>query len=125
MDMEEKNYEKYNHPGYVEQLKPETKYTSRKVQVDGITLYDSEASFRRNFLKKHLKNTVDVVRFSYMMGKLAVKPVIGPMIRKSLEWHYRYIHTNSVVVPIEVANPCCSPSNNLTAVNAATGGATA
>ena len=40
MDMEEKNYEKYNHPGYVEQLKPETKYTSRKVQVDGITLYD-------------------------------------------------------------------------------------
>lgn len=56
--MEEKNYEKYNHPGYVEQLKPETKYTSRKVQVDGITLYDSEASFRRNFLKKHLKNTV-------------------------------------------------------------------
>lgn len=38
-----------------------------------------------------------------MMGKLAVKPVIGPMIRKSLEWHYRYIHTNSVVVPIEVA----------------------
>lgn len=101
--MEEKNYEKYNRTGYVEQLKPETKYTSRKVQVDGITLYDSEASFRRNFLKKHLKNTVDVVRFSYMMGKLAVKPVIGPMIRKSLEWHYRYIHTNSVVVPIEVA----------------------
>ena len=42
----------------MEQLKPETKYTSRKVQVDGITLYDSEASFRRNFLKKHLKNTV-------------------------------------------------------------------
>ena len=101
--MEEKSYEKYNHPGYVEPLKPETKYTSRKVQVDGITLYDSEAAFRRNFLRKHLKNTVDVVRFSYMMGKLAVKPVIGPMIRKSLEWHYRYIHTNSVVVPIEVA----------------------
>ena len=97
--MEEKNYEKYNHPGYVEQLKPETKYTSRKVQVDGITLYDSETAFRKNFLKNHLKNTVDVVRFSYMMGKLAVKPVIGPMIRKSLEWHYRYIHTNSVVVP--------------------------
>ena len=38
-----------------------------------------------------------------MMGKLAVKPVIGSMIRKSLERHYRYIHTNSVVVPIEVA----------------------
>ena len=78
-------------------------YTSRKVEVDGITLYDSEARFRKNFLKKHLKNTVDVVRFSYMMGKLAVKPVIGPLIRKSLELHYRYIHTNSVVVPIEVA----------------------
>ena len=29
---------------------------------------------------------------------------IGPLIRKALEWHYRYIHTNSVVVPIEVAN---------------------
>ena len=79
------------------------RYTSRKVEVDGITLYDSEARFRKNFLKKHLKNTVDVVRFSYMMGQLAVKPIIGPLIRKSLELHYRYIHTNSVVVPIEVA----------------------
>ena len=79
------------------------KYTSMKVEVDGITLYDSDARFRKNFLKKHLKNTVDVVRFSYMMGQLAVKPVIGPLIRKSLELHYRYIHTNSVVVPIDVA----------------------
>lgn len=79
------------------------RYTSRKVEVDGITLYDSNAKFRSNFLKKHLKNTVDVVRFSYMMGKLAVKSIIGPLIRKALEWHYRYIHTNSVVVPIEVA----------------------
>ena len=83
--------------------KSTNRYTSRKVEVDGITLYDSDARFRANFLKKHLKNTVDVVRFSYMMGQLAVKPVIGPMIRKSLELHYRYIHTNSVVVPIEVA----------------------
>ena len=79
------------------------KYTSMKVEVDGITLYDSDARFRKNFLKKHLKNTVDVVRFSYMMGQLAVKPIIGPLIRKSLELHYRYIHTNSVVVPIDVA----------------------
>lgn len=79
------------------------RYTSRKIEVDGITLYDSDAKFRKNFLKKHMRNSVDVVRFSYMMGKLAVKPVIGPLIRKSLEWHYRYIHTNSVVVPIEVA----------------------
>lgn len=83
--------------------KPANKYTSRKIEVDGITLYDSDAKFRSDFLKKHLKNSVDTVRFSYMMGKLAVKPVIGPMIRKSLELHYRYIHTNSVVVPIEVA----------------------
>lgn len=82
---------------------PKNKYTSRKVEVDGITLYDSDAKFRKDFLKKHLKNTVDVVRFSYMMGKLAVKPVIGPIMRKTLAWHYRYIHTNSVVVPIEVA----------------------
>lgn len=84
-------------------MSTENRYTSRKVEIEGITIYDSDARFRRNFLKKHLKNTVDVVRFSYMMGQLAVKPVIGPLIRKALEWHYRYIHTNSVVVPIEVA----------------------
>ena len=84
-------------------MSTENRYTSRKVEIEGITIYDSDARFRRNFLKKHLKNTVDVVRFSYMMGKLAVKPVIGPLIRKALEWHYRYIHTNSVVVPIDVA----------------------
>ena len=81
----------------------ENRYTSRRTEIAGITIYDSDARFRKDFLKKHLHNTVDVVRFSYMMGQLAVKPVIGPMIRKSLEWHYRYIHTNSVVVPIEVA----------------------
>ena len=79
------------------------RYTTNKVELDGITLYDSSARFRKNFLKKHLRNSVDVVRFSYMMGKLAVKPVIGPLIRKGLELHYRYIHTKSVVVPIEVA----------------------
>ena len=39
-----------------------------------------------------------------MLSKFApVKPIIGPLIRKSLELHYRYIHTNSVVVPIDVA----------------------
>ena len=97
--MADNNFQKYNRTGYVEELEPETKYTSRKVQVDGITLYDSEADFRKNFLKKHLKNTVDVVRFSYMMGKLAVVPIIGPLIRKSLEWHYRYIHAVCARVP--------------------------
>ena len=89
------------------------KYTSRKKVVDGITLYDCDARFRKNFLKKHMRNSVDVVRFSYMMGKLAVKPVIGPMIRKSLEWHYRYIHTNSIVVPIEVAKDVIRESTDI------------
>lgn len=50
-----------------------------------------------------MKNTVDMVRFSYSMGKLAVKPVIGPIVRNALAWHYHYIHTNSQIVPIEVA----------------------
>ena len=76
------------------EVKSNNRYTSRKVEVDGITLYDSDARFRANFLKKHLKNTVDVVRFSYMMGQLAVKPIIGPMIRKSLELH-RWRRTSS------------------------------
>ena len=35
--------------------KSTNRYTSRKVEVDGITLYDSDARFRANFLKKHLK----------------------------------------------------------------------
>ena len=42
--------------------KSTNRYTSRKVEVDGITLYDSDARFRANFLKKHLKNTVDVLQ---------------------------------------------------------------
>ena len=36
------------------EVKSTNRYTSRKVEVDGITLYDSDAKFRANFLKKHL-----------------------------------------------------------------------
>lgn len=79
------------------------RYTSDKYEIAGITIYDCNNKFRQDFMKKHLKNTVDVVRFSYMMGQLAVKPVIGKMVQKALAWHYHYIHTNSVIVPIEVA----------------------
>lgn len=88
-------------------------YTSKKKVVDGITLYDCEAKFRKNFLKKHMRNSVDIVRFSYMMGQLAVKPVIGPLVRKSLEWHYRYIHTNSIIVPIDVAKDILRESTDI------------
>ena len=79
------------------------KYTTNQFVVAGITIYDSNSKFRRDFLKHHLKNTVDVVRFSFAMGKLAAKPVIGPVIAKALALHYRYIHTNSVIVPNAVA----------------------
>ena len=57
--MAENPYENFNRTGYVQPLTPETKYTSRKVQVDGITLYDSDAAFRRNFLKKHRHRAAD------------------------------------------------------------------
>lgn len=36
-------------------MSTENRYTSRKVEIEGITIYDSDARFRRNFLKKHLK----------------------------------------------------------------------
>ena len=48
-----------------------SKYTSNKFEIAGITIYDSNSKFRRDFLKHHLKNSVDVVRFSFTMSKLA------------------------------------------------------
>lgn len=83
--------------------KKENKYTSCKYEVAGITIYDCNSKFRKDFMKRHLKNSVDVVRFSYTMGQLAVKPVIGRVFRRAMAWHYHYIHTNSVIVPVEVA----------------------
>lgn len=79
------------------------RYTTSKYEIAGITIYDCNKKFRRDFMKHHLKNTVDLVRFSYAMGRLAVKPVIGKVFQKALAWHYHYIHTNSTIVPIEVA----------------------
>lgn len=83
--------------------KKECRYTTSKYEVAGITIYDCNKKFRRDFMKHHIKNTVDLVRFSYAMGQLAVKPVIGKLFQKALAWHYHYIHTNSTIVPIEVA----------------------
>ena len=86
----------------MEKAKPNP-FTSSSYELDGITIYDCNKKFRQNFMKKHIKNTVDLVRFSYATGKIATKPIIGPIVRQALAWHYHYIHTNSQIVPIEVA----------------------
>ncbi len=78
------------------------RYTSSKYEVAGITIYDSNSKFRKDFIKHHLKNSVDVVRFSYTMGKLSAKPVIGKMFTKAMALHYQYLHSNSMVLPIQV-----------------------
>ncbi len=89
------------------------KYTSKKLQISGITIYDSNSNFRRDFLKHHLNNSVDVVRFSYAMGKMASKPIIGKIFSKAMSLHYHYLHTNSVVLPIEVVEELIENSTDM------------
>lgn len=83
--------------------KRKNRYTSKKLDVAGITVYDSNSKFRRDFIKHHLKHSVDIVRFSYELGKKSNKPVVGPIFKLAATLHYKYMHTNSVVLPIEVA----------------------
>lgn len=78
-----------------------SKYTSERLELSGVTIYDSRSRIRTDIIKLWLKNSIDVVRFYNAMGKLAAKPVIGSPIRLALGISYRYMQTNSIILPIE------------------------
>lgn len=78
-----------------------SRYTSEKLELAGVTIYDSQSKIRTDIIKHWLNNSIDVVRFYHAMGKLATKPVIGPPIKLALGISYRYMQTNSIILPID------------------------
>lgn len=90
-----------------------SRYTSEKLELAGVTVYDSKSRIRTDIIKPWLKNSIDVVRFYHAMGKLSTKPVIGQPIKKVLEISYRYMQTNSIILPIEQMEEIISNASDL------------
>ena len=76
-------------------------YTAVKKELNGITIYDSSSLLRMNLIKHWLHNSFDVIRFYTLMGKMSQIPLIGIPIKKVLYLAYRYMQTNSVILPVK------------------------
>lgn len=75
--------------------------TSEKKELKGTTIFDSRSYIRNDFLKKWFPNSVDGIRYYAMMGEMSQKQLIGNHIKKALYLYYRYIHTNSIILPLK------------------------
>jgi formate hydrogenlyase subunit 6/NADH:ubiquinone oxidoreductase subunit I len=75
--------------------------TSRKSILKGITINDSHSRLRDNLLRKWFPNSIDGIRFYLFMGKLTQIPLMGRPLKKALSLYYRYLHTNSIILPLE------------------------
>ena len=88
-------------------------FTSEKKDLNGITLLDSRSRIRNDFLKLWFRNAIDGIRFYAMMGRLTQAPIIGSSIKKSLYLYYRYIHTNSIILPLEDIEEILQNANDI------------
>lgn len=73
--------------------------TWRRSELKGVAIHDSRSRLRDDLLKKWFPNSLDGIRFYLFMGKLTQKPLISGPLKKSMSLYYRYIHTNSIVLP--------------------------
>ena len=80
---------------------------------DVLRIIDWDSPFRKNLLKKLFINSIDATRFYDFMGRLSQRPVIGSLLKKTLKLYYRYIHTNSIKLPMEQMEQVISSAEDL------------
>lgn len=57
-------------------------------------------STRRNFLRKRFSNGVDVIRFYWLIGRIAAIPILGTwFIRPVLNLYIKYVDSNGIILP--------------------------
>lgn len=76
-------------------------YTAVKKELNGVTLYDSTSKLRTNLVKLFIHNSFDVGRFYLFMAKLSQIPLLGTPLKKALYLYYRYLQTNSIILPVK------------------------
>ena len=70
-------------------------------ESEALNILDSKDWVRTNFLKRYLPSTIDAVRYYNHMGRLTTLPILGFFIKRVMYLYYRYLHTNSLVFPLE------------------------
>lgn len=70
-------------------------------RLKSITILDSTSRIRNIFLDKWLLNGIDGIRFYLFAGKIARIPLLGLPMKKTLEIYSRYLHTNSLIFPMQ------------------------
>jgi Pyruvate/2-oxoacid:ferredoxin oxidoreductase delta subunit len=75
-------------------------FTWRKSELKGVTILDSRSRLRDDLLKKWFRNNVDGIRFYLFLGTLSQIPLLGWFMKKTISLYYRYIHTNSIILPL-------------------------
>lgn len=74
--------------------------TWRRSELKGVTIHDSRSRLRDNLLKRWFYNNVDGIRFYLFIGTLSQLPFIGRPVKLAMSLYYRYIHTNSIILPL-------------------------
>lgn len=71
-------------------------------------------SIRRNFLRKRFSNGVDVIRFYWLMGRVAAFPILGTwFVRPIFNLYIKYIDNNSTVLPLAQIEEIINSSRSL------------
>jgi Pyruvate/2-oxoacid:ferredoxin oxidoreductase delta subunit len=88
--------------------------TWRRSELKGVTIEDSRSRLRDDLLKKWFPNSLDGIRFYLFMAGLSQVPLLGVPLKKSMELYYRYIHTNSIVLPLKDIEEVINDATDIT-----------
>lgn len=82
--------------------------------IDSSAYEQKRARIRRNFLRKRFSNGVDLIRFYWLMGRVAAFPILGRwFVRPILNLYTKYIDNNGVVLPFAQIEEIIASSHSL------------
>ena len=74
---------------------------TKKKEFRGVTIYDTGASIRNDFLKNWFSNSVDGVRYYIWFAGKSTMPIIGKLVGKAIHLYSRYIHINNIILQLQ------------------------
>jgi formate hydrogenlyase subunit 6/NADH:ubiquinone oxidoreductase subunit I len=66
-----------------------------------LTLLDKKSYLRKKLFQLFAINSIEGMKFYYYMGEMSQKPYIGWFYAKLMNTYYKYVHTNSVKLPLK------------------------
>ena len=68
---------------------------------DVLTLLDKKSYLRHKLFQLFAINSIEGMKFYYHMGEKAQTPVTGKFYGKLMSTYYKYVHTNSIKLPLK------------------------